>query len=47
MSASWACALDFSAPKLTVILDKSAKMRDLIERSGQCVILVPTVAQMH
>ena len=32
MSASWACALDFD--KLTVVLDKSAYTRGLIERTG-------------
>ena len=45
MAASWACALDYKPPKLTVVLDKSAKTRELVERSGQFVIQVPTVAQ--
>lgn len=43
MSASWACALDFD--KLTVVLDKSAYTRGLIERSGWFAVQVPTVAQ--
>ncbi|MFT3758895.1 flavin reductase family protein [Thauera sp.] len=46
MAASWACALDFAPPKLTVVLDKSAKTRELVEKSGRLVIQVPTVAQM-
>ncbi|MBI6885008.1 flavin reductase family protein [Pseudomonas putida] len=46
MAAAWACALDFSPPKLTVVLDKIAKTRDLVEQSGRFVIQVPTVAQI-
>ncbi len=46
MAASWACALDFAPPKLTVVLDKIAHTRGLVERSGVFVIQVPTVAQM-
>lgn len=46
MAASWACALDYTPPKLTVVLDKIAKTRDLVERSGHFVIQVPTVAQI-
>lgn len=46
MAAAWACALDFSPPKLTVVLDKIAKTRDLVEQSGSFVIQVPTVAQV-
>lgn len=45
MAASWACALDYKPPKLTVVLDKSAKTRELVEQSGQFVIQVPTVNQ--
>ncbi|MBI5005596.1 MAG: flavin reductase family protein [Nitrosomonadales bacterium] len=47
MAAAWACALDFAPPKLTVVLDKSSKTRELIERSGAFVIQVPTVAQLQ
>ena len=47
MAASWACALDFSPPKLTVVLDKSARTRELVEASGAFVIQVPTVAQLR
>lgn len=47
MSASWACALDFLPPKLTVVLDKTAFTRQLVEQSGQFVIQVPTLAQLE
>lgn len=46
MAAAWACALDFSPPKLTVVLDKIAKTRELVEHSGLFVIQVPTAAQV-
>jgi flavin reductase (DIM6/NTAB) family NADH-FMN oxidoreductase RutF len=47
MAAAWACALDFMPPKLTVVLDKSAATRELIEKSGQFVIQVPNAAQLR
>ncbi len=47
MAAAWACALDFAPPKLTVVLDKSTKTRELIEQSGAFVIQVPTAAQLQ
>jgi flavin reductase (DIM6/NTAB) family NADH-FMN oxidoreductase RutF len=45
MAAAWSCALDFDPPKLTVVLDKITKTRELVEQSGSFVIQVPTVAQ--
>ncbi len=47
MAAAWACALDFSPPKLTVVLDKTAKTRELVEHSAAFVIQVPTAAQLR
>lgn len=47
MAAAWACALDFSPPKLTVVLDKMTKTRELIEQSGCFVIQVPTATQLQ
>ena len=47
MAAAWACALDFSPPKLTVVLDKATATRGLVEKSGHFVIQVPTVAQLQ
>lgn len=45
MAAAWSCALDFSPPKLTVVLDKIAMTRTLVEKSGRFVIQVPTAPQ--
>jgi flavin reductase (DIM6/NTAB) family NADH-FMN oxidoreductase RutF len=47
MAAAWVCALDFNPPKLTVVLDKSSKTRELVEQSGLFAIQVPTVAQLE
>lgn len=47
MAAAWACPLDFSPPKLTVVLDKVAKTRELLEQSGTFVVQIPTVAQLN
>lgn len=38
MAAAWACALDFSPPKLTVVLDKTAATRALVDGSGMFAI---------
>lgn len=45
MAAAWCCALDFLPPKISVVLDKATKTRELIEQSGTFVIQVPTAAQ--
>lgn len=47
MAAAWACALDFAPPKLTVVLDKIARTRVLVEQSGILVVQVPTAAQLE
>src|SRR5579871_4079867 len=47
MAAAWSCALDYTPPKLTVVLDKSTKTRELVEASGTFVIQVPTVGQLQ
>jgi flavin reductase (DIM6/NTAB) family NADH-FMN oxidoreductase RutF len=47
MAAAWACALDFTPPKLTVVLDKSSRTRALIEASGAFAVQVPTAAQLR
>lgn len=46
MAAAWACAMDFDPPKLTVVLDKATRTRELLEGSGRFVVQVPTVAQL-
>ncbi|WP_159993827.1 flavin reductase family protein [Roseomonas sp. 18066] len=45
MAAAWCCALDFSPPKLTVVLDRMTATRGLVEASGVFAIQVPVVAQ--
>src|SRR5450830_29373 len=47
MAAAWACALDFSPPKITVVLDKMTRTRALIEKSEVFVIQVPNAAQLE
>jgi flavin reductase (DIM6/NTAB) family NADH-FMN oxidoreductase RutF len=47
MAAAWACALDFNPPKLTVVLDKTTRTRQLVEASSMFVIQVPTMAQLR
>ncbi|MCI4235887.1 flavin reductase family protein [Dickeya dianthicola] len=47
MAAAWCCALDFAPPKLTVVLDKATKTRELLENSGYFAIQVPTAAQLE
>lgn len=46
MAVAWACVLDFDPPKITVVIDKSAYTRELIEASGTFAINVPCVAQI-
>ncbi|WP_095158512.1 flavin reductase family protein [Pseudomonas sp. Irchel 3E13] len=46
MAAAWACALDFDPPKVTVVLDKIAKTRQLVEGSGWMVLHVPNAGQL-
>lgn len=45
MAVAWSCALDFSPAKLTVVIDKGAYTRSLIERSGWFAVQVPVAAQ--
>ncbi len=45
MAAAWACALDLSPAKATVVIDKSHFTRDLIEQSNVFVLQLPTVEQ--
>lgn len=45
MAAAWSCPLDFSPPKVTVVLDKATFTRSLVEQSGRFVLNVPCRAQ--
>lgn len=47
MAAAWACALDFSPCKLTVVLDRATFTRQLIEHSQAFVVQIPTAAQLQ
>ncbi|MFS2005584.1 flavin reductase family protein [Duganella sp. CT11-25] len=47
MAAAWSCALDFSPPKVTVVLDKTAATRGLVEHSGYFVLQVPNMGQLE
>src|SRR5688500_9213102 len=46
MAAAWACGMDYLPPKLTVVLDRNTRTRELVEQSGSFVIQVPTAAQL-
>jgi Conserved protein/domain typically associated with flavoprotein oxygenases, DIM6/NTAB family len=47
MAAAWACALEFSPAKVTVVLDKSTKTRKIIENSGYFALQIPTLKQLE
>jgi flavin reductase (DIM6/NTAB) family NADH-FMN oxidoreductase RutF len=42
MAAAWNMALDFSPPKVAVVIDKSTYTRSLVEASGEFALNVPT-----
>ncbi|MGO4307286.1 flavin reductase family protein [Cupriavidus sp. RAF12] len=46
MAAAWAMPLDFSPPKVAVVLDKATWTRQLLEASGEFALQVPTVSQV-
>ena len=45
MAAAWVCGLDFAPPKVTLVLGRTSKTRELAEKSGHLVVQVPTVRQ--
>lgn len=45
MAAAWACGLDYSPSKVTVVLSRESKTRELVEKSGDFALQVPTVLQ--
>ena len=47
MTAAWACALELVPAKVSVVLDKATKTRQLIEKSGFFVLQVPTLKQLQ
>lgn len=46
MTAAWACALELTPAKVTVVLDKTTKTREIIENSGLFALQVPTLKQL-
>jgi flavin reductase (DIM6/NTAB) family NADH-FMN oxidoreductase RutF len=42
MAAAWNMPLDFTPPKVAVVIDKSTFTRTLVEASGRFVLAVPT-----
>ena len=45
MAAAWGCPLDYNPCRLTVVLDKSAFTRNLIEQSGRFAVQIPVQTQ--
>jgi flavin reductase (DIM6/NTAB) family NADH-FMN oxidoreductase RutF len=45
MAAAWSMPLDFSPPKVTVVIDRNTLTRELVEASGEFVLNVPTREQ--
>ena len=45
MAAAWTMPLDFSPPKVAIVIDKNTFSRGQIEKSGEFVICIPTVQQ--
>ena len=45
MAAAWSMPLDFSPPKVAVVIDKATLTRELVEASGEFVLNVPSRAQ--
>jgi flavin reductase (DIM6/NTAB) family NADH-FMN oxidoreductase RutF len=43
MAAAWAMPLDFDPPKVTVVIDKATRTRELVEASGVFALSVPCV----
>lgn len=47
MAAAWACVLDYGqTPKVTVVLDKATRTRELIEQSSTFALQLPTQAMV-
>ena len=47
MAAAWACVLDYGkTPRVTVVLDKATRTRELVECSGYFALQLPTKAMV-
>ena len=47
MTAAWTMPLDFSPPKVAMVIDRNALSRELIEASGEFVINIPPVRMVQ
>ncbi|MBV8634286.1 MAG: flavin reductase, partial [Burkholderiaceae bacterium] len=45
MAAAWSMPLDFSPPKVVVVIDRNTLTRELVEGSGEFVLNIPTREQ--
>ena len=45
MAAAWSSVVDFTPPKIMVIIASDTKTRELVDGSGMFAVQVPTVAQ--
>jgi flavin reductase (DIM6/NTAB) family NADH-FMN oxidoreductase RutF len=45
MAAAWSMPLDFSPPKVSVVIDRNTLTRELVESSGEFVLNIPTREQ--
>lgn len=45
MSAAWSMPLDFSPPKIAIVIDKATLTRELVEASGEFALCIPSRAQ--
>ncbi|NLR74843.1 flavin reductase family protein [Leeia aquatica] len=41
MSAAWSMPLDFSPPKIAIVIDKATLTRELVEASGEFALCIP------
>lgn len=46
MAAAWGCALEFSPAKVTIVLDKMTKTRELVEQSDHFILQIPNFKQL-
>jgi len=42
MAAAWSMPLDFSPPKVAVVIDRSTRTRELVEASGEFALNIPS-----
>jgi flavin reductase (DIM6/NTAB) family NADH-FMN oxidoreductase RutF len=45
MAAAWVMPLDFEPPKFVAVIAEDTFTRELVDASGECVLMAPTTAQ--